>query len=147
MIYHYTTRLIGMRIRRAGFIKALPMLLYLDLMATRERQLSPVVWFTVSEELDGPIRVKGMVDGITVEQPGAFWRFCFPDEIAPDNLPTWADRHGHHQDLFYYMIMTADMAGSEYPDWRLSETDVSLTHCLAIEHLVKGEWLPVSEES
>ncbi|HKI36060.1 MAG TPA: hypothetical protein VKA46_29660 [Gemmataceae bacterium] len=138
MIYHYTVA--GLGVRRLGLLQALPLLVYRDLLCRESVPLGPVVWFTTSPVLDRAVACKAMLDGITPDQPGAFWRFAVAESAAPLSLPEWAQRRGHPPELFRWMLLTAQLAGSDYRDWRLAEGDVPARLWQAVEVWDGRDW-------
>lgn len=137
MIYHYTTR--GALIVKSGVIKARPMLVFRDLMATDKVELEPVVWFTINPILDGTVVISEAAQGVRLG-PGDLWRFGVADDVAPLGLAEWAEKHGHPPELFTYMVITGKLAGSDYTCWRVCEEDVPKGKWLAVERLYGEEW-------
>lgn len=139
MIYHYSDRDTARDIRQSGEIRTAPVRVYADVLGGGGRELAPAAWFTKAEDCP-TVRAKLLSGGWPLLQPRMFWRFQFPDDAAPLELPTWACEHEYDPGLFRFMLLTAMLAGEDWSDWRLSNDPVSLDLCQAIEYREDGQW-------
>lgn len=140
MIYHYTDRESARRIIAAGLLIARPVQVWADLIGPlrgdRPTDLAPAVWFTASKSCSPTVLVRMSLDGWAA---GDLWRFGIADETAGD-LIDWAEPHQYSPALFRWMLITAQLAGEDFADWRLCPRDVPRESWVCVQSLRGESW-------
>src|SRR5487761_1385644 len=98
MIYHYTDRATACAIVASGVIRPAIVAVYdtaFGAFTGPPTRLDPAIWFTVAATPSATVLTRLLVDGVTVRQPGAIWRFGVAPETAPDDLEAWAADRGY----------------------------------------------------
>lgn len=145
MLYHYTDRDSASDIMRDNVLRAHPVLIRTALIGGEEIALAPAVWFTPLDTPAPTILAKLRLFGWPVDKPGMIWRFGVADDVASLDLPAWAHPHGYNPELFRWMLLTAQLVGEDWQQWRLSAADVPRVEWLAVEELQGDGWHPVTE--
>lgn len=143
MLYHCTDAGSAREILADGVIRARAVEVYRDHLGPARGeppvQLAPAVWFTRADSCP-TVAAKLRLAGWPLEKPGTLWRFAVADETVPLDLPAWARPHGYAPSLFRWMLLTAELAGEDYEDWRLAAGGVPREQWLAVESLQGEGW-------
>jgi hypothetical protein len=147
-LYHYTDRITGAEIVRAGVVRAQPLRLHRELLATDEgHEVGPLVWLTSSPEPDRTVLAKMMVAGWPRPPIGHVWRIAVRGDLPTLTLPEYMHQVDLDTGWWNYLLRTAALAGAEPAAWRVLTTDIPAADWLAVERwAAPGRWLPAERD-
>lgn len=125
MLYHYTDRDTTADIKRDKVIRASDVVVYDQLVGGKPIVLAKATWFTTADKCQ-TVEAKLLIAGWPLHQAGILYRFAIEDSVAPMDLPEWAYSHEYDPQLFRWMLLTAQLAGENWENWRLVDGDVPI---------------------
>lgn len=122
-LYHYTDKLCYDEIVACGVIRASRLRLYQDMFAQGEyRETLPCVWLTENDQAEPTVLAKLVAAGW---QPGDV-RQITVDVDDTIGLDEFAQRCQHDWAWWKWMLLTAQLAGSNPNEWRMALHDVAV---------------------